>query len=51
VPAYCARSTDISPAVKGFTGRIHWIRFDTGDDSHDHLIDPDHLLRVAMIRQ
>jgi hypothetical protein len=35
----------------GFTGRVHWVRLDLGDDSHDHLIDPDHLLHIAITRQ
>ncbi|MFL1432634.1 MULTISPECIES: sulfatase-like hydrolase/transferase [unclassified Nocardiopsis] len=34
-----------------FTGTIDWVRLDTGDDGHDHLIDPDHLYRIAMTKQ
>lgn len=34
-----------------FTGQVDWVRVDTGDDSHDHLIDPNDLLRVAMTHQ
>ncbi len=34
-----------------FTGRIHWVQIDLGDDDHDHLIDPEERLRVAMSRQ
>ena len=34
-----------------FTGRINWVQLDVGDDDHDHFIDPDERLRVAMARQ
>jgi arylsulfatase len=34
-----------------FTGTIRLVRIETGLDTHDHLIDPDHLLRIAMTRQ
>ena len=31
-----------------FTGKIHWVQLDTGADDHDHFIDPEERLRVAM---
>jgi arylsulfatase len=34
-----------------FTGRINWVRIDLGPDDHDHFIDPEERLRVAMARQ
>jgi hypothetical protein len=34
-----------------FTGTIAWVRLDAGDDNHDHLIDPEHVYHVAMMRQ
>ena len=34
-----------------FTGRIHWVQLDVGTDDHDHFIDPDERLRIAMARQ
>jgi arylsulfatase A-like enzyme len=34
-----------------FTGKIHWVQIDLGDDDHDHMIDPEERLRVAMARQ
>ena len=34
-----------------FTGTIGWVQIDLGDDNHDHLIDPDERLRVAMASQ
>ena len=47
--------TTVTPdyTAKGsrFTGRIHWVQIDLGEDDHDHLIDPDERLRVAMSRQ
>jgi arylsulfatase len=29
------------------TAPISWVRLDLGDDSHEHLIDPDHLVQIA----
>ncbi|KRD42789.1 arylsulfatase [Cellulomonas sp. Root930] len=34
-----------------FTGKIHWVQLDVGTDDHDHFIDPDERLRIAMARQ
>ena len=34
-----------------FTGKINWVQLDVGDDDHDHFIDPEERLRVAMARQ
>jgi arylsulfatase len=34
-----------------FTGAITWIELEAGEDSHDHLIDPEHFIQVAMARQ
>jgi len=34
-----------------FTGRINWVQLDVGTDDHDHFIDPDERLRIAMARQ
>jgi arylsulfatase A-like enzyme len=38
-------------ATSRFTGKIHWVQIDLGKDDHDHLIDPEERLRVAMARQ
>jgi arylsulfatase len=47
--------TTVSPdyTAKGsrFTGKIHWVQIDLGADDHDHFIDPDERLRIAMARQ
>jgi hypothetical protein len=42
---------DYTAASSRFTGQIHWVQIDLGDDDHDHFIDPDERLRVAMARQ
>jgi arylsulfatase A-like enzyme len=34
-----------------FTGTINWVQLDLGADTHDHLVDPDHAMRVAMSLQ
>jgi arylsulfatase len=42
---------DYTAAASRFTGKITWVQLDLGDDDHDHFIDPDERLRVAMARQ
>ncbi len=42
---------DYTTATSRFTGRINWIQIDLGDDDHDHFIDPDERLRIAMAQQ
>lgn len=44
-------SADYTAATSRFTGKIHWVQIDLGDDEHDHVIDPDERMRVAMARQ
>jgi hypothetical protein len=34
-----------------FNGKIDRVQIDLGDDSHDHLIDADEVIRIAMARQ
>lgn len=46
-----AASSDYTPATSRFTGKIHWVQIDLGDDDHDHFIDPEERLRIAMARQ
>jgi arylsulfatase len=44
--------TDDYPAERnGFTGTIKWIEINLGDDDHNHLIDPDDVYRLMVIRQ
>ena len=47
----CSVSPEYSARTSRFTGKIHWVQIDTGEDDHDHLIDPDERLRIAMARQ
>ena len=44
-------SPDYTAATSRFTGKIDWVQLDAGDDDHDHFIDPEERLRVAMARQ
>jgi arylsulfatase A-like enzyme len=44
-------ASDYTSATSRFTGRIGWVQIDLGLDDHDHLIDPDERLRIAMSRQ
>jgi hypothetical protein len=34
-----------------FTGKINWVQLDLGKDDHDHFVDPEERLRIAMSRQ
>jgi len=45
--------TPVSPeAPTGrFTGTINWVQLDLGADTHDHLVDPEHAMSVAMSLQ
>jgi arylsulfatase A-like enzyme len=51
----CETGTTVSDDYRApdsrFNGRIHWVRLEADLDSHDHLIDPKHLTRIAMTRQ
>ncbi|TCN35266.1 hypothetical protein EV644_11659 [Kribbella orskensis] len=42
---------DYTAATSRFTGKINWVQIDLGDDNHDHYIDPEERLRIAMARQ
>ena len=42
---------DYTARTSRFTGKIHWVQIDLGDDDHDHHIDPEERLRIAMARQ
>ena len=44
-------TADYTAHTSRFTGKIHWVQIDLGDDDHDHYIDPDERLRIAMARQ
>jgi hypothetical protein len=34
-----------------FTGEVNWVELELGSDAHDHLVDPEHAVRVAMSLQ
>jgi hypothetical protein len=40
-------SEDYSGESSRFTGKVNWVELKIGDDSHDHLITPEELMRVA----
>ena len=44
-------TADYDTHTSRFTGKINWVQIDLGDDDHDHYIDPDERLRIAMARQ
>jgi arylsulfatase len=44
-------TADYTPHTSRFTGKINWVQIDLGNDDHDHFIDPDERLRIAMARQ
>jgi hypothetical protein len=44
-------SPDYTTGTSRFTGTIRWVQLDLGDDDHDHYIDPEERLRVAMSRR
>ena len=44
-------SEDYTASANEFTGTVNWVELEAGDDNHDHLITPEHLMRVAMALQ
>ena len=44
-------TADYTARGSRFTGKIHWVQLDVGTDDHDHFIDPEERLRIAMARQ
>jgi hypothetical protein len=44
-------SSDYTAHGSRFTGKINWVQLDLGKDDHDHFIDPEERLRIAMARQ
>ena len=44
-------SPDYTAKSSRFTGTISWVQLDVGTDDHDHYIDPEERLRVALARQ
>jgi arylsulfatase len=44
-------TADYTAQASRFTGKIHWVQLDVGDDDHDHYIDPEERLRITLARQ
>lgn len=44
-------ASDYSAATSRFNGKIDWVQVDLGEDNHDHHIDDDDRLRIAMSLQ
>jgi arylsulfatase len=44
-------SPDYARGTSKFNGKIDLVQIDIGDDTHDHMIDPSDLIRVAISRQ
>ncbi|MDT5204169.1 MAG: hypothetical protein QOD34_805 [Mycobacterium sp.] len=44
-------SPDYGATGNKFSGQIHWVQIDIGDDGHDHLIKAEDRLTIAMARQ
>lgn len=44
-------SSDYDAKSSKFTGKIAWVQIDLGDDDHNHMVDPQERLRVAMSQQ
>jgi hypothetical protein len=42
---------DYTARTSRFTGKINWVQVDLGTDDHDHYVDPEERLRIAMARQ
>ena len=40
-------SEDYAGDPRHFNGTVNWVELQIGDDSHDHLISPEELMRVA----
>jgi arylsulfatase A-like enzyme len=42
---------DYTAGTSRFTGKIAWVQLDVGTDDHDHFIEPEERLRIAMAQQ
>jgi arylsulfatase len=41
-------SKDFKVSRNEFTGKVNWVNIDAGEDSQDHLIDPEEWVRIHM---
>ncbi len=44
-------SKDYSVETSKFNGKLDWVQIDLGEDDHGHMVDPDHVIHIAMSRQ
>jgi arylsulfatase len=44
-------TADYTTRDSKFNGSIEWVQIDVGKDDHDHQIDPEERMRIAMARQ
>jgi arylsulfatase len=44
-------SSAMTAETSRFNGKIEWVQIDLGDDTNDHLIDPEERLKIVMARQ
>jgi arylsulfatase A-like enzyme len=44
-------SPDCTAQDSRFTGKITWVQIAVGTDDHDHFIDPEERVRIAMATQ
>lgn len=44
-------TSDYAGNTSKFNGKIDLVQIDLGDDNHDHLIDPEEIVRIAFARQ
>ena len=44
-------SSDYTARTSRFTGKVKWVRLEVGTDDHDHLVEPEERLRIAMAKQ
>lgn len=44
-------SPEYTKVTSKFRGKIEWVQIDLGDDNHDHFLDPEERMRVAMSQQ
>jgi arylsulfatase len=44
-------SSDYTPESSVFTGTVHWVQLDIGDDDHSHMISPEDRIKIALTRQ
>jgi arylsulfatase len=44
-------SADYDSRSSRFTGKLAWVQIDLGTDDHDHFVDPEERLRIAIAKQ